>query len=61
MPPYVFTEGVKGVTVASTARDRSGRVLGALTVDFALTGIANFLRSVRIGEHGVAPPRWAAG
>jgi class 3 adenylate cyclase len=53
MPPYVFTEGVKGVTVASTAADPSGRVLGVLTVDFALTGVANFLRGVKIGDNGV--------
>jgi class 3 adenylate cyclase len=53
MPPYVFAEGVKGVTVASTASDPSGRPLGVLTVDFALTGIANFLRGLKIGESGM--------
>src|SRR5262245_35704532 len=53
MPPYVFAEGVTGVTVASTASDRSGRVLGVVTVDFALSGIANFLGGLKIGENGV--------
>lgn len=53
MPPYVFAEGIKGVTVASTAADASGRPVGVLTVDFALAGIANFLRGLKIGQNGV--------
>ena len=34
MPPYVFAEGVKGVTVAVAILDASRRVRGVLTVDF---------------------------
>ena len=53
MPPYVFTEGVKGVTVAVAITDAARQVRGVLTVDFTLTGVSNFLRSIKVGEHGV--------
>jgi adenylate cyclase len=51
MPPYVFAEGVKGVTAAIDARDTTGRVQGVLTVDFALSGLTHFLQTIRL-EHG---------
>jgi hypothetical protein len=50
MPPYTFAEGVKGITAAVAARDASQKVLGVFTVDFALTGIANFLQTLEIGR-----------
>jgi adenylate cyclase len=53
MPPYVFAEGVKGITAAVAVRDRSQRVLGVVTVDFALTDIAHFLQTIKIGRRGV--------
>src|SRR5262249_37818952 len=53
MPPYTFTEGVKGVTVAVAIMDPSRKPRGVLTVDFTLAGVANFLRSIKVGEHGI--------
>jgi hypothetical protein len=50
MPPYSFAEGVKGITAAVAARDESHKVLGMFTVDFALTGVANFLQTIEIGR-----------
>src|SRR5262249_20204801 len=44
-------EGVKGVTAAIDARDGTGRGKGVLTVDFALSGLAHFLQTIRL-EHG---------
>jgi adenylate cyclase len=52
MPPYVFTEGVKGITAAVAVQDASRRVWGVLTVDFTLAGMANFLRGVKVGAGG---------
>src|SRR5262249_12463747 len=42
----------QGVTAAVAARDGAQQVLGVFTVDFALTGIANFLRTIEIGPRG---------
>jgi class 3 adenylate cyclase len=50
MPPYTFAEGVQGITAAIAARDASQKVLGVFTVDFALTGVANFLQSIALGH-----------
>jgi hypothetical protein len=50
MPPYTFAEGVQGITAAVAARDASQKVLGVFTVDFALTGVANFLQTIEIGR-----------
>ena len=52
MPPYTFAEGVQGITAAVAARDEAQQVLGVFTVDFALTGIAQFLRTIEIGPRG---------
>ena len=41
-----------GITAALAVRDPSGRVIGVVTVNFARSGIAGFLRSIKIGEHG---------
>ena len=53
MPPYAFAEGVKGITAAVAARDSAQNVLGVFTVDFALTGVTNFLQTIAIGHRGV--------
>ena len=53
MPPYVFTEGVKGMTVTVAILDSAGKPRGVLTVDFTLAGVANFLRGIKVGEHGI--------
>ena len=53
MPPYVFTEGVKGMTVAVAILDSAGKPRGVLTVDFTLAGVADFLRGIKVGEHGI--------
>ena len=53
MPPYAFAEGVKGITAAVAARDSAQDVLGVFTVDFALTGVTNFLQTIAIGHRGV--------
>jgi class 3 adenylate cyclase len=53
MPPYVFAEGVHGITAASAVRDADGRVRGVVTVDFTLDGIAQFLASIKLEGDGV--------
>jgi adenylate cyclase len=53
MPPYVFAEGVMGITAALDVRDRTGRVQGVLTVDFGLRGVARFLQTIRLERGGV--------
>jgi class 3 adenylate cyclase len=53
MPPYVFAEGVKGITAAIDAHDGTGRLQGVLTVDFALRGLAHFLETIRLQRGGV--------
>jgi class 3 adenylate cyclase len=54
LPPYVFTEGIQGITAAVAVRDASKQLLGVLTVDFALAGVASFVRSIKLGRGGVA-------
>ncbi len=41
-----------GITAALAVRDPSARLIGVVTVNFARSGIAGFLRSIKIGEHG---------
>jgi adenylate cyclase len=48
MPPYVFAEGVTGITAAGAVRDGSRQVLGVVTVDFTLAGIERFLDTIHI-------------
>jgi class 3 adenylate cyclase len=52
MPPDAFAGPALGITAALAVRDRAGRVLGVVTVDFAPSGIAGFLQSIKIGQHG---------
>jgi class 3 adenylate cyclase len=53
MPPYVFAEGVTGITAAAAVRDQSQRVQGVITVDFTLDGIARFLAGIETARQGV--------
>jgi adenylate cyclase len=54
MPPYMFAEGVKGVTAAVAVRvEPGGAIQGVLTADFSLSGIDHFLKSVRVGQRGI--------
>ena len=41
-----------GITAALAVRDPSERLIGVVTVNFARSDIAGFLRSIKIGEHG---------
>jgi ribosomal protein S11 len=52
MPPYLFAEGVTGITVAVAVRDSAYRLQGVVTVDFTLEGIARFLETVEIVQGG---------
>ena len=53
-PPYVFAEGVKGVTAALAVRDpSSSRLRGVFTIDFALTGMTRFVETLKL-RHRVA-------
>jgi len=53
MPPYVFAEGVKGVTAAVAVRRGGGTAIdGVVTADLSLRGIDRFVRSVRVADHG---------
>ncbi len=52
-PPYVFAEGVRGVTAAVAVRDKSGKTLGVVAVDFALAGVESFLRTIAVERGGV--------
>src|SRR6185503_5302382 len=49
--PYLFAEGVTGITAAVAVRDGARRVQGVLTVDFSLAGLARFLDRVDV-THG---------
>jgi len=52
MPPYLFAEGVTGITAAVAVRDSAYRLQGVVTVDFTLEGIARFLETVEIVQGG---------
>jgi len=53
MPPYIFAEGVKGITAAMAVMDRDGQVQGVVTVDFSLVGLDAFLGRIKISRHGI--------
>ena len=52
LPGDGVTAPARGITAALAVRDQTGRLFGVVTVDFALSGIADFLRSIKIGQHG---------
>ena len=51
--PYVFAEGVTGITAALAVRDRAQRIQGVLTVDYSLAGLTRFLEQVNVTDGGV--------
>jgi adenylate cyclase len=53
LPPYVFAEGVTGITAAAAVRDAAQRVQGVVTVDFTLEGIERFLAGIKTARQGV--------
>lgn len=53
LPPYVFAEGLTGITAAAAVRDGAQRIRGVITVDFTLEGIARFLASIKTARQGV--------
>jgi adenylate cyclase len=50
-PPYVFAEGVPGVTYAIAMR-QAGEVLGVFTIDFELARLSELARELKFSEHG---------
>jgi hypothetical protein len=52
---YIFYTGEKpGITVSSPILDSKGQVLGVIGSDIDLNGLSTFLKSLRIGKHGLA-------
>jgi adenylate cyclase len=51
--PYVFAEGVTGITAAVAVRDRAQRIRGVLTVDYSLAGLTRFLEQVKVADGAV--------
>jgi adenylate cyclase len=50
--PYVFYDGVPGLTYAAPRRNGVGKVLGVLTVDFNLNGLSEIMRQVQFANSG---------
>ena len=52
---YIFyTDRVPGITVSYPILDSQGSVLAVTGCDIELSGLSTFLKSLRIGEHGLA-------
>ncbi len=52
---YIFYTGREpGITISYPILDSKGDVLGVIGSDIDLTGLSTFLKSLRIGEHGLA-------
>lgn len=52
---YIFyTDRVPGITVSYPILDSQGSVLAVAGCDIELSGLSTFLKSLRIGEHGLA-------
>jgi adenylate cyclase len=52
---YIFYTGEKpGITVSSPILDSKGKVSGVVGSDIDLNGLSTFLKSLRIGKHGLA-------
>ena len=51
--PYVFFEGVPGITYASPRIDTHGAVAGVFTIDFDLSQLTRVVGSVRISDNGI--------
>jgi adenylate cyclase len=50
--PYVFFEGVPGITCAEPVIAADGTVRGVFTIDFDLNQLSKFVRELRFTEHG---------
>jgi adenylate cyclase len=59
--PYVFSEGVPGITASLAARDTNGHVVGVFTADFFLDDISDFLNSIANSEQRVLVVATPAG
>lgn len=52
---YIFySDRVPGITVSYPVVDAQGEVLGVVGCDIELSGLSTFLRTLRIGDHGLA-------
>jgi adenylate cyclase len=52
---YIFYTGEKpGITVSSPFLDKAGQVSGVIGSDIDLNGLSTFLKSLKIGKHGLA-------
>ena len=56
-PPFVFAEGVPGITYAEpiivrTATNSAGELRGVVTIDFDLRRMSDLVKSLRFSEHG---------
>jgi class 3 adenylate cyclase len=55
LPPYLFAEGVLGVTGALADSPKEGQpARGVFTADFSLEGISEYLDTLKVAEHGFA-------
>ena len=50
----LFTDQVPGITCAHPVFDHEGNFVGAVGIDFRLYELAEFLKSLKIGESGIA-------
>lgn len=50
--PYVFYEGIPGITCAQPHFSKTGRLLGVLTIDFDLNGLSSFMKQADLSPHG---------
>lgn len=52
-PPYILATGQDmAIACSHPVHDFDGALLGVVSVDFFLSHLANFLQSLKIGEHG---------
>ena len=52
---YIFyTDRVPGITVSYPILDSQGSILGVMGCDIELSGLSTFLKTLRIGQHGLA-------
>ena len=52
---YIFhTDRVPGITVSCPVLDAQGRFQGVMGCDIELSGLSRFLKTLRIGEHGLS-------
>src|SRR3974390_1889877 len=55
LPPYAFSEGVRGVTGARADSPKEGQApRGVFTADFSLAGVSEYLDTLKVAENGFA-------